>query len=220
MSRRLLLDEKELDSYLNGRLLPGNAGTDQGRQLCPVTLCSYRLTDDPKWRFSLKGSHRRTNILDWLVAKATQCRLSRTEKLFSFLLTNDQDHHLHYILDEEIHRTLKLVDWNNSPLKKEAKLIFNGFRPRVSLLTEYSPRRFPPVRYIGVGYKDHGSIGTAPSWRDQISQDSPHPSSTLVRFSVKVSVFLGLITLDSLEANPDPTEEPEEGRKRQEEKFL
>jgi hypothetical protein len=25
----------------------------------------------------------------------------------------------------------------------------------------------PPKRYIGVGYNDHGTLSTAPSWKDQ-----------------------------------------------------
>lgn len=57
----------------------------------------------------------------------------------------------------------------------------------------------PPKRYIGIGYNDHGTLSTAPSWKDQLTSDGEEiPRLSVLHFSLKQLFGLPLYRISSL----------------------
>jgi hypothetical protein len=57
-----------------------------------------------------------------------------------------------------------------------------SFEPKMEIQKVWTDiQKIPPKRFIGVGYNDHGTLSTAPSWKDQLSDDGEvsHPANLL-----------------------------------------
>lgn len=82
------------------------------------------------------------------------------------------------ILEQFIHHSfLGIVDpWRE----------FRRFEPKMSIVKVWTEvAKLPPKRYIGVGYKDHGTLSTAPSWKDQqTEEDVANPRLSVLSFSL------------------------------------
>lgn len=76
------------------------------------------------------------------------------------------------------HKFLGITDpWRN----------FNSYRPEMFIFKMWTQEaRIPPKRYIGVGYNDHGTLSTAPSWKDQLTDDEDEsPRLSVLHYSLK-----------------------------------
>lgn len=63
---------------------------------------------------------------------------------------------------------------------------FRRFEPKMSIVKVWTEAaKLLPKRYIGVGYKDHGTLSTAPSWKDQqTEEDVANPRLSVLSFSL------------------------------------
>jgi len=134
--------------------------------LTPVTL--------PGWSIIATSSHSRRKTVWWLTCRCLFQQPTSTEvKLLKYLTVGD---------DSEIH---DLVDFATSttPLaqKRSAGNLLNihfrelserflhSFQPKLKCFRIWTEiKRIPPKRFVGIGYKDQGSLGIGPSWKDQI----------------------------------------------------
>jgi hypothetical protein len=86
-----------------------------------------------------------------------------------------------------------------------------AYHPRIWAFKEWRPIPYLIGRRIGVGYKDHGSLSTAPSWKDQMVLTE---EGTEEKFDSVLSELRTLLLFSeySQESGP-PTDEPQSGRK-------
>lgn len=136
-----------------------------------------------------RSDQRKRNISEFLLLKSISGKsLSKVEE---FLL---------YLLEPEIQKNLYF-----SPFGEEFQIVSDSMRkkeilpflsrpilsiigrnkkgPRIDLSVEIEKKTIlPPLRYIGIGYKDKGTLGSGLSWREQIlsdeSQEEEIPTSS------------------------------------------
>lgn len=165
----------EIEAFFNQTLLP--ASTDLSlRARHPKILSMYRHGEIPQWKVYLRASHSSRKIFHWLTSKRMLgFSLSRGEELiFYAALSSDQEADFFLSLKELerkiSHPGLALLPQREDsiPLLIEMTRILNGYQPSVVYLKNWSPNILPELRRIGVGYKDKGSLGSGPSWKDQI----------------------------------------------------
>lgn len=109
-------------------------------------------------------------------------------------------------LPEEQYEIVELILSNQSKIQKvQQRLLqllveyeFLGIKDPVREFLSYVPEmyvfkmwtletRVPPKRYIGVGYNDHGTLSTAPSWKDQQTDHGDvSPRLSALSFSLKM----------------------------------
>jgi hypothetical protein len=69
----------------------------------------------------------------------------------------------------------------------DSKREFKSFCPEMFIFKMWTlEARLPPKRYIGIGYNDHGTLSTAPSWKDQLTDDGEvTPELSVMRISLE-----------------------------------
>jgi len=216
---RVRYQKQELSAFIEGLLLPVKDGISRRRLHHPHTLCSMNHTEIPEWKIKLKGSHPRETIFDWIIAKKLlKLRTSRGEDILVFLLSKfEWEYDILKILSNpkfiqipiQLERMIqKLLE----PHLFDAKRMLHSFDPSVMYHKEWKPLFLPPVQYIGVGYKDHGTLGSAPSWKDQIlpgKEMAVQPNRFSFRYLLSMEVFLNSEVLEL-----PSTDESQLGRKR------
>jgi hypothetical protein len=105
------------------------------------------------------------------LAKKLLARLSSEEETLFVLIGVDKDLTTQLISLERklrggpnLYQEVKKFD-----LRNRLNRIFRGYRPKVSCFKSWvGPKKIPEKRVIGVGYRDKGTLSTAPAWQDQI----------------------------------------------------
>jgi len=140
--------------------------------------------------------------------------------LFYILGTKRED--LHRIATQTL-RFEKLVREGNLTSTLVRKLIphasFNperivkSFNPGYTAFKEYITQRIEPKRFVGVGYKDQGSLSTAPSWKEQIVSDGEENLQKSEKLNGLYS-YISLLVSELESTNKVyPAEESKKGRK-------
>lgn len=159
------------------RTLPERSPLGGERLRALVTLAPIRL---PGWSIVMLGSHSRPRIVSWLLAKGVFQRLSDVEKSLLVYITLDFTN-FHSLVDilvkesarkKEVRRLGEMLQRTIPVFQDLSERFLFSFKPEAEVSRIWTePVRLSPARYVGVGYKDHGSLGSAPSWKDQISGD-------------------------------------------------
>ena len=161
------------------RFLPERSPLNGGERL--KVLLVFTPIQVPGWSTILYGSSSKSNTLSWLLAKGVYRRLSKEEKiLLGYLSLDRTDTHflVDLILSEKSAQKRSFRQFgeklrqNIPTFEKLSERFLSSFEPRALVYKIWTePVKIAPARYIGVGYKDHGSLGSAPSWKDQILRD-------------------------------------------------
>jgi len=158
----------------------------------------------PGWSIIFQSTHTRKLTLRHLVLKFLLQRINKNE---SIVLTN-----LVIGLPEDEYEILILILSNQDKTQKHLKEIleqivehnflgitdpyrdFKAFVPELHIFKIWTQRAMiAPKRYIGVGYNDHGTLSTAPSWKDQLTDhEDETPRLSVMHFSLKVIFGLDL----------------------------
>lgn len=136
----------------------------------------------PGWSVVFISSHSRRLTTRHLVLKLLLKDLNSNEKdvLFNLLLVLKGEEYkiLEKILSNQIKIKLHLQRVLEEIVRYNFLEIVNPFNelqsyvPRLSIHKIWTEKQtLAPVQYIGVGYKDHGSISPAPSWKDQMTSE-------------------------------------------------
>lgn len=144
-------------------------------QMFPVHL--------PGWVVTLESSHTRRLTIQWLISKAFNEVLNKTEKEIFLLSSLDSPTWLFEIVVFLYKRNNKIID--KRILKqigeeffklvqiKTSRRVFRSFRPELSIYNIWAElKKIPPLPYVGVGYSDKGSLGSALAWQEQQLPDS------------------------------------------------
>lgn len=153
------------------------------------TIGLYRHHRDSDWWFLLKSTHRSEDVVAWYLAKQLlERRMGREDELVGKYLVVEEEmlYRLQYQVQHHV-ELIKGLDRIQSTTPHFLPLdlwilcerIVSSYHPRFFAYRHWSPQKLPPVRYIGVGYKDHGSISTAPSWKDQMLTDEEDQQSEI-----------------------------------------
>lgn len=152
----------------------------------------------PGWTIIYRSSHSKELTLKHLILKYIIQELNLNELLVFRMLLID--------LNDEDYSTIELILSNHSKVKinliaildliSEYKFLelgeplrfYNSFRPSMVINKLWSLiKKLPPKRYIGVGYKDHGTLSTAPSWKEQyVSDGEVDTKANLLKFRLRV----------------------------------
>lgn len=189
--------QKELVAYFEGSLLPGKVEPSL-RARHPEILSKYSPLQFRDWQVSLRSSHKPDALFRWLVSKkALGLSLNWGEKilLFHVGLHDSRIVLLQTLLrekDEDLVLRLATQRFGGNSTLVELNRILRGYEPSVLYDKEWRPQRLPPVRRIGVGYKDKGTLGSGLSWKDQILPEEGPQSSMQNEFNLKVLTLLGM----------------------------
>lgn len=152
----------------------------------------------PGWSILFQSTHTRERTLRHLLLKLILQRINKNEAQVLTMLV--------VALPEEQYEILELILSNQSKIQNvQLRLLqllveneFLGIKDPVREFHSYVPElyvfkmwtletRVPPKRYIGVGYNDHGTLSTAPSWKDQQTDHGEvSPRLSAMSFSLKM----------------------------------
>lgn len=175
---RMSARKAEIEAFIKGSLLPGEVEPSL-RARHPKVLSKYRHWIFPQWEVYLLGSHTRRNNIFWLLSKLSLgMQLNEAERLVGFsLLATDLEGTLFLDLLErrrnsEVPGSVLFVQNHLTiPFLVQCSRRIGGYRPSVIYSKRWNPVRLPPKKVIGLGYNDHGTLGSGPSWKDQILTD-------------------------------------------------
>lgn len=131
------------------------------------------------WRVLIFSTHTQEQSFLWLAAKETLARLGKGENLLLGILAAEREDWFQLlILLRRNKRKLNFASDDQRYPEKERnsflqpnlllRRILSGYTPKFRVQKHWLEIISPPVQYVGVGYKDKGSLPTAPSWRDQV----------------------------------------------------
>lgn len=130
----------------------------------------------PGWSVISFSSHSRRNVIRWLIVKGLLQSLSSEEKKALKLISIDQPEFVLLIVDfvtSTIKSKIRLEVGNQ--LRKHhsfewvTQRFLNSFTPLIRTRRIWSEmKKLPPARFIGIGYRDQGSLGSGLRWQDQI----------------------------------------------------
>lgn len=80
-------------------------------------------------------------------------------------------------------------------IQGQLRRIYLGYRPDVFCVKRWKEEKIPYIRTIGVGYKDKGTLSSAPSWKDQMILDEGVSPAILSELSLmeKLLSFLDFL---------------------------
>jgi hypothetical protein len=134
----------------------------------------------PGWRLELVLSHTKQKVFRWLIVKSLYGELSRREKqilrIMGAILSNQEFLIAKFILSNEFELSEYPVRQQCIPILQEkcrfpsiSKDYLNSYQPALDFFRIWTKRRsLKPIRFIGVGYNDHGHLSSVPSWKEQI----------------------------------------------------
>lgn len=135
----------------------------------------------PGWSLTFHLSHPKRTVLWWLVAKAIFRQLKKSERDILRLIgvqSPDQVFLLvKFILSDEFtenerprrEQVLRRIQRVFSSFPQLSENSLRSFHPSIDVHKVWTNRkRLKPVRFVGVGYNDHGHLSSLPSWKDQI----------------------------------------------------
>lgn len=140
-------------------------------------LASFRHQIHTDWKFILRCDHSLEEVFQWLVAKKILgWRFSHTQEVLLFWTAAERTNWTRILLNLNpstvktlSSRAILLSKLRTTPeIVQLSRRILGSYQPQIYPYRQFSPTVVPPVRRIGVGYKDKGHLSSAPSWKDQI----------------------------------------------------
>lgn len=175
----------------------------------------------PGWSIIAASSHSRRKTLWWLIARCLFQEASDKEKAILRLLTVGDPEFVHEIVDFIIStksgRTrIRAANLLVVLFPELTERFLVSFRPTVRLQKVWTEiRKLPPKRFVGMGYNDHGTLASTPSWKEQMLTGLESPDVIeRVRFILRLSLDRfsppSLVGLNS----SDPGHQAEESQER------
>lgn len=150
----------------------------------------------PGWSIIFQSTHTRELTLRHLLLKLILQRINKNEAKVITMLVVAEPPETYEILLLILSNQQKIQNVRNALLQQlvehqflgitDPKRDFNSFCPEMFLFKMWTlETRIPPKRYIGVGYNDHGTLSTAPSWKDQLTDSAEEiPRLSVLHFSL------------------------------------
>jgi hypothetical protein len=152
----------------------------------------------PGWSILFQSTHTRESTLKHLLLKLILQRINKNEAQVLTMLV--------VALPEEQYEILELILSNQQQIQnvqtrlldllseyeflgiKDPRREFHSYVPEMFIFKMWTlETRVPPKRYIGVGYNDHGTLSTAPSWKDQQTDHGDvSPRLSVMLFSLRM----------------------------------
>jgi hypothetical protein len=185
------------------KVLPERSPLNGGERLRVLAILTPLQV--PGWSTILYGSSTKKRTLDWLLAKGVFQRLSKEEKELLGYISLDRTN-VHSLVDiilsdksarkRSIRQFGEILQRSLPTFEKLTERYLLNFKPQAQCFKIWTePIRVAPTRYIGVGYKDHGSLGSAPSWKDQILRDDENSDvNAQVQFLWTLFINTGTVT--------------------------
>lgn len=194
-----LTEIEKIKIFLSGRLLPSGLKSYKGGGLPFVLVRNRPVPTIPQWVLEIRGSHNRRKVYQWVISKKIFLgEISEEDNLLLLILARSI---LEYKLllvykDQEFFEILKerarsLKNEEKSNLLDLSKRIFLGYHPRMDFFSEWRPQTLPAKRYVGIGYKDKGSLG------DHLPLDLMPEAEEPLQRRQKIELFESLVR-DSL----------------------
>jgi hypothetical protein len=152
----------------------------------------------PGWSILFQSTHTRESTLKHLLLKLIFQRINKNEAqvltMLVIALPQEQYEILELILSNQQkiqnvrERLLELLSQHEFLGIKDPRREFHSFVPEMYIFKMWTlETRVPPKRYIGVGYNDHGTLSTAPSWKDQQTDHGDvSPRLSVMLFSLRM----------------------------------
>lgn len=151
----------------------------------------------PGWSILFKCSHTKKMTIQHLVLKLLLQKINYNEKIVLLQLLVG--------LSEPEYEVIELILTNQDKISKLRSevlqlLSFHGFleiedpvrqfpsfTPEVTIFKVWTQKaKIAPKRYIGVGYNDHGTLSSGPSWKEQLTTDGDdRPRLGVLLYSLK-----------------------------------
>jgi hypothetical protein len=167
--RRNKQQEENIDLFYSQSLFLKTPGPIRGA--AGQSLESYRHFSQPSWVFTLTSDRKGREVRRYLISKYLLGRLRSSENLILLSQCSENSLLSNLLLWRRRNGVLseqKRKDWIFSRAHNLARRIRNGTPCTFNAFKEWRPIVIAEERRIGVGYKDHGSLASAPSWKDQI----------------------------------------------------
>lgn len=164
--------------FLNERSFPSRDGPLRRRVLILLTPRVF-----PGMAIFAISSHNKEKTISWLTTKGLLMDLSQIEQSLLLTISLDAPDWTHQIIDFSLEKTIKreskqralrfLAEEKILPDRRRfSRRFLNSFQPSIDFFKCWTEiTKMPPEKYIGVGYKDHGSLGSGLSWKDQMLAD-------------------------------------------------
>jgi len=151
----------------------------------------------PGWSVIYQSTHTRELTLRHLLLKFLLMEINKNEaevltmlvvalppsqyEIFLLILSNQTKIQM---LRKEMEQWLR--DYNFLGIE-DPKREFKSFCPELFIFKMWTlAAKLPPKQYIGIGYNDHGHLATAPSWKDQLTDDGEvTPELSAMRLSLE-----------------------------------
>lgn len=176
------IPKKEVELAINGiskslTVVEHPSGWTTERILWTVT--PVRL---PGWSIIFQSTHTRELTLRHLLLKLIFDRINKNEAKVLTMLVVAEPPETYDILMLILSNQQRIINVREKLLQLMSSNQFLGITDPRRDYRSYSPQMFvfkmwtaetriPPKRYIGIGYNDHGTLSTAPSWKDQLTDD-------------------------------------------------
>jgi len=135
----------------------------------------------PGWRIEVRLSHTKYKFAHWLITKAIFQKTSKREgEILRILGSQLPDGYyilIKFILSSEFssessnrrQQTIPIIQKNFPSFPRISRDYLLSFHPREEICKVWTKRKsLKPIRFVGVGYNDHGHLSSLPSWKDQI----------------------------------------------------
>lgn len=142
----------------------------------------------PGWSIIATSSHSRRKTVWWLIARCLFQEPTSNEVAILKLLTVGDSEAVHEIVDfatstKSGKQRVRAANLLELLFPEVSERFLASFRPKAYIFRYWTEvKRIPPKRFVGVGYKDHGSLSTTPSWKEQMLFD-PEQSDVTERVS-------------------------------------
>jgi hypothetical protein len=179
----------------------------------------------PGWSILFKCTHSKKMTIQHLVLKLLLQRINYNEKTVLLQLLID--------LPEPEYEIIELILSNQDKVSKLRSEIltqlafhnfleienphrqFASFEPEITIFKVFTDRaKLAPERYIGVGYNDHGSLSSGPSWKEQQTTDGDdRPRLGVLLYSLR-KIFETDLSRTTLLRGSRPADERQKARNR------
>jgi len=153
----------------------------------------------PGWTILFISTKSRKLTLKHLLLKLLLEDLNKNEKhVLTHLLIDlpDEDYQIvEFILLARNKDTFLDLRWKICEILSEHKFLeiedplreLRSYEPELTIQRVWTDRtQIAPKRYIGVGYNDHGTLSSSPSWKEQQTEDGEKPSRLgVLLFSIR-----------------------------------
>lgn len=218
MERRVI-SEKELflafkEPLLLRTTLPPSGG---GRKV----ILRWSIPFHTNWEVILVSTHTSQQVFLWLLARNILERPCRSEEILLHLLAAERQEQLQILYSfRSLKEKLNLIALAKKTrsrlfhsLYSHLRRVLRGYRPGIHIGKVWVSTKYFHKRVIGVGYNDHGSLSSLPSWKEQIIRTEEVNSNAKIDELHTLVIQLSFLDFLLSQENFRPADEAQKGRK-------